>query len=105
MPRIPLSWLAEHVALPDGATAEAVAADLVRVGLEEEAIHPAAVTGPLVLAAGLRSAYAIGWGLAALVAVGMVLLLPGDLVVVALVAISVGPVAGAAVHLVAFARR
>lgn len=64
-----------------------------------------AVTGPLVLAAGLRSAYAIGWGLAALVAVGMVLLLPGDLVVVALVAISVGPVAGAAVHLVAFARR
>ncbi len=49
MPRIPLSWLAEHVALPDGATAESVAADLVRVGLEEEAIHPAAVTGPLVV--------------------------------------------------------
>ncbi|WP_298459735.1 phenylalanine--tRNA ligase subunit beta [uncultured Cellulomonas sp.] len=49
MPRIPLSWLAEHVALPAGATAESVAADLVRVGLEEEAIHPAAVTGPLVI--------------------------------------------------------
>ena len=49
MPRIPLSWLAEHVALPAGATAESVAADLVRVGLEEEAIHAAAVTGPLVI--------------------------------------------------------
>ena len=49
MPRIPLSWLAEHVALPADATAESVAADLVRVGLEEEAIHAAAVTGPLVV--------------------------------------------------------
>lgn len=49
MPRVPLAWLAEHVALPDGATAEQVAADLVRVGLEEEAIHGAAVTGPLVV--------------------------------------------------------
>ena len=49
MPRIPLSWLAEHVDLPAGTTAEQVAADLVRVGLEEEAIHPAAVTGPLVV--------------------------------------------------------
>jgi phenylalanyl-tRNA synthetase beta chain len=47
--RIPLSWLAEHVALPRDATAETVAADLVRVGLEEEAIHPAAVSGPLVI--------------------------------------------------------
>jgi phenylalanyl-tRNA synthetase beta chain len=49
MPRIPLTWLADHVALPDGLTAERLAADLVRVGLEEEAIHPAAVTGPLVI--------------------------------------------------------
>ncbi|HWS58666.1 MAG TPA: phenylalanine--tRNA ligase subunit beta [Actinotalea sp.] len=49
MPRIPLSWLADHVALPAGTTAEELAADLVRVGLEEESIHPAAVTGPLVL--------------------------------------------------------
>ena len=49
MPRIPLSWLAEHVDLPAGTTAEALAADLVRVGLEEEAVHPAAVTGPLVV--------------------------------------------------------
>jgi phenylalanyl-tRNA synthetase beta chain len=39
MPRIPLGWLAEHVDLPAGTTA----------GLEEEAVHPAAVTGPLVV--------------------------------------------------------
>lgn len=64
-----------------------------------------AVTGPLVLAAGLRNAYAAGWLLAAIVAVGGVTLLPGDLVVVALVAISVGPIGGAVVHVVAFARR
>jgi phenylalanyl-tRNA synthetase beta chain len=49
MPRIPLTWLAEHVELPAGLTAEQLAADLVRVGLEEEAIHAAAVTGPLVV--------------------------------------------------------
>ncbi|MFF1528765.1 phenylalanine--tRNA ligase subunit beta [Cellulomonas sp. NPDC058312] len=49
MPRIPLTWLAEHVELPDDLTAERLAADLVRVGLEEEAVHPAAVTGPLVV--------------------------------------------------------
>lgn len=49
MPRIPLTWLAEHVDLPTGTTAEQLAADLVRVGLEEEAIHAAAVTGPLVV--------------------------------------------------------
>ncbi|CAN5197295.1 phenylalanine--tRNA ligase subunit beta [soil metagenome] len=49
MPRIPLTWLAEHVDVPAGTTAAQLAADLVRVGLEEEAIHPAAVTGPLVV--------------------------------------------------------
>jgi len=49
MPRIPLTWLAEHVTVPAGLTAEQLAADLVRVGLEEEAIHAAAVTGPLVV--------------------------------------------------------
>lgn len=49
MPRVPLTWLADHVDLPAGLTAEQLAADLVRVGLEEEAIHPAAVTGPLVV--------------------------------------------------------
>ena len=49
MPRIPLTWLADHVELTDGISAEQVAADLVSVGLEEEAIHPALVTGPLVI--------------------------------------------------------
>ena len=39
MPRIPLTWLAEHVELPADATAEDLAAALVRVGLEEEALH------------------------------------------------------------------
>jgi phenylalanyl-tRNA synthetase beta chain len=47
--RAPLPWLREYVAVPDGATAEQVAADLVRVGLEEEAIHGGEVTGPLVV--------------------------------------------------------
>jgi phenylalanyl-tRNA synthetase beta chain len=49
MPRIPLTWLAEHVELPAGTTAEQLAVDLVKVGLEEEAVHPAAVSGPLVV--------------------------------------------------------
>ena len=47
--RAPLNWLAEYVQLPDGATAAQVAAALVRVGLEEEALHGGAVTGPLVV--------------------------------------------------------
>ncbi|WP_347042919.1 phenylalanine--tRNA ligase subunit beta [Brachybacterium nesterenkovii] len=49
MPRIPLTWLADHVDLPTGTSAESVAAALVSVGLEEEAIWPAQVTGPLVV--------------------------------------------------------
>ncbi|GIG38586.1 phenylalanine--tRNA ligase subunit beta [Cellulomonas phragmiteti] len=49
MPRVPLTWLAEHVELPADLTAEQLAADLVRVGLEEEAIHTSGVTGPLVV--------------------------------------------------------
>lgn len=49
MPRIPLTWLGEHVQLPTDANAEAVAASLVSVGLEEEAIFGAQVTGPLVV--------------------------------------------------------
>jgi phenylalanyl-tRNA synthetase beta chain len=49
MPRIPLTWLAEHTALPEGASAESVAAALVSVGLEEEGIFGAQVTGPLVV--------------------------------------------------------
>lgn len=49
MPYVPLRWLADHVELPPGATAEDVAADLVRVGLEEEAIHGPQATGPIVV--------------------------------------------------------
>ena len=49
MPFVPLHWLADHVAVPAAATAEDVAAALVRVGLEEEAIHGPAVSGPLVV--------------------------------------------------------
>ncbi len=49
MPLVDLDWLGEHVELPQDLTAEQLAADLVRVGLEEEAIHGANVTGPLVV--------------------------------------------------------
>ncbi|QWW18779.1 phenylalanine--tRNA ligase subunit beta [Schaalia sp. 19OD2882] len=49
MPMVPLSWLADHVEVPEGTDATALAAALVQVGLEEEAIHPAKVTGPLVV--------------------------------------------------------
>ena len=49
MPYIPLEWLREHVDLPTSATAEQLAADLVRVGLEEERVVPPAITGPLVV--------------------------------------------------------
>ncbi|MGO3210581.1 MAG: hypothetical protein ACTIJK_12380, partial [Brachybacterium sp.] len=49
MPRIPLTWLAEHTELTAGASAQQVATDLSRVGLEEEAIFGAQVSGPLVV--------------------------------------------------------
>ncbi|GAB2595291.1 phenylalanine--tRNA ligase subunit beta [Pseudactinotalea suaedae] len=50
MPYVPIEWLREHVEVPEGTTAEGLASDLVRVGLEEEAIdRSAAVTGPLVV--------------------------------------------------------
>ncbi len=48
MPKIPLSWLAESVDLVDPAP-EAVAASLVKVGLEEEGISGGRVEGPLVV--------------------------------------------------------
>src|SRR5690554_2512492 len=49
MPRVPMAWLADHVELPADRTAEQLATDLVRVGIEDEEIHGAAVTGPLVV--------------------------------------------------------
>ncbi|WP_067781206.1 phenylalanine--tRNA ligase subunit beta [Actinomyces vulturis] len=49
MPFVSRQWLKDHVDLPEGLTAEQLAADLVKVGLEEEQIVPPAVTGPLVV--------------------------------------------------------
>lgn len=49
MPRIPIDWLATHVEVPADLTAEQLAADLVKVGLEEEEIHAPEVTGPIVV--------------------------------------------------------
>ncbi|MFW5470027.1 phenylalanine--tRNA ligase subunit beta [Knoellia sp. CPCC 206435] len=47
--RVPIDWLREYVAVPHDATGEQIAADLVRVGLEEEGLHTGGVTGPLVV--------------------------------------------------------
>ena len=47
--RVPVDWLREYVAVPHDATGEAIAASLVAVGLEEEGLHTAGVTGPLVV--------------------------------------------------------
>jgi phenylalanyl-tRNA synthetase beta chain len=47
--RAPMSWLRELVDVPAGTTGEDVHAALVRVGLEEEALHGGDVTGPLVV--------------------------------------------------------
>ena len=49
MPYVPIEWLREHVDVPAGTTAAQLAADLVKVGLEEERIVPPAVVGPLVV--------------------------------------------------------
>ncbi|MGC0251146.1 phenylalanine--tRNA ligase subunit beta [Pseudactinotalea sp. Z1748] len=49
MPYITAEWLREHVRVPAGTGAADLAADLVRVGLEEEEIHTPGITGPLVV--------------------------------------------------------
>ncbi len=49
MPLIDMGWLREHVAVPKEETYSQLAADLVKVGLEEEAIHQSDVTGPIVV--------------------------------------------------------
>ena len=46
---VPMSWLRDYVDADPAMTTEELAAALVRVGLEEETIHPARVTGPLVV--------------------------------------------------------
>jgi len=48
--RVPVSWLTDHVALPEGTTPDQVADAFVRVGLEVESVEPLGpVTGPLVV--------------------------------------------------------
>jgi phenylalanyl-tRNA synthetase beta chain len=49
MPYVVPEWLGEHVELPADLTPEELAEALVRVGLEEEAIHGAEITGPVVV--------------------------------------------------------
>lgn len=49
MPYVVPSWLRDHVQVPPDASAEQIAADLVRVGLEEEQILQATITGPVVV--------------------------------------------------------
>lgn len=49
MPLVPTQWLVEHVEIPEGLTAQELAAALVKVGLEEETIHSGEVTGPVVV--------------------------------------------------------
>ena len=47
--RVPVEWLREYVEVPAGARGADIAAALVRVGLEEEGLHGADLTGPLVV--------------------------------------------------------
>ena len=49
--RLPLSWLREHVDLPDGLGPREVAAGLVRLGVEVEAVENVGddLAGPLVV--------------------------------------------------------
>ncbi|MEO7122545.1 MAG: phenylalanine--tRNA ligase subunit beta [Lacisediminihabitans sp.] len=47
--RVPLSWLREFVDVPLESTPEEVHAALVKVGLEEEAIHRFELSGPIVV--------------------------------------------------------
>lgn len=47
--RIPVPWLAEYADVPEGTSAADVASALWRVGLEEEAVHGGALSGPIVV--------------------------------------------------------
>jgi len=47
--RVPLSWLAEYVELPEHVTPDDVMAQLVKVGLEEEGSHGGDIRGPIVV--------------------------------------------------------
>lgn len=47
--RVPISWLREFVDVPATATADDIQAALVRVGFEEEGVHRAELSGPIVV--------------------------------------------------------
>jgi len=47
--RAPVSWLRECVDVAAGVAGRDIAASLVGVGLEEEALHGGDITGPLVV--------------------------------------------------------
>jgi len=47
--RVPLSWLAEYVDVPEGVSPESVHESLVSVGFEEEEIHRFELVGPIVV--------------------------------------------------------
>ena len=47
--RAPVSWLRELADVPAGATGADIAESLVKVGLEEEALHGGDIQGPLVV--------------------------------------------------------
>ena len=47
--RVPLSWLREHVQLPEPVDAAALADRLTKLGLNLETLHSAGVSGPLVV--------------------------------------------------------
>ena len=47
--RVPATWLADYVDLPDDVTAEHLHAALVKVGFEEEDVHGGEITGPIVV--------------------------------------------------------
>jgi phenylalanyl-tRNA synthetase beta chain len=47
--RVPISWLAEYVDLPTGASIDDIHAALVKVGLEEEGSHDFDIQGPVVV--------------------------------------------------------
>lgn len=47
--KIDINWLKDWVEVCDNISAQQLAKDLVKVGLEEEAIHSASVVGPVVL--------------------------------------------------------
>ncbi|MDR0788711.1 MAG: phenylalanine--tRNA ligase subunit beta [Bifidobacteriaceae bacterium] len=49
MPNVIVDWLAEHVEIDPKISAENLAADFVKVGLEEEEIHSSGLKGPIVI--------------------------------------------------------